>query len=52
MLTVASLWQSAHDLPAMPAFSFQSVSPDCTNSIAGLAVSSSCIFCSAGPMSW
>ena len=39
----ASPWQSAQDLPALPAFALQIDSPSSTDSMAGLAVSSSCI---------
>jgi hypothetical protein len=42
MLALASPWQSAQDFP-FAAFAFQRVSPSSTHSMAGLAVSSSCI---------
>jgi hypothetical protein len=51
MLVPALPWQSAQDLSAVPAFFVQSWPPSWTNSMPGLAVGSSCIFCNASPMS-
>jgi hypothetical protein len=43
MLVLASPWQSAQALSALPALRFQSASPSSTQSMPGLTVSSSCI---------
>jgi hypothetical protein len=51
MLCAASPWQSAHDLLALPALVFHSVSPSSTEKVAGLAVSSSCMALLSRPRS-